>query len=416
MKAATLLLLALLAAASQRTAGAKKKKAQPKVVPSCETCVLAVNSIHGRMTEAMRPAGGLADASVEEAVADSLDAACDEVSPASQRRACSDQLMWQISSYVEELFLPTRYEAGNATTGFSEILETLCVNRTHLCTGLQLPADPRKVELRRRLRGPAALKSDEVPPRNHHMDATFNAQGYPRGGGGPPLPLMFSKIQSDFAANYSDFFVGLERVDSQLVEAVSDSGWANYPSDVIPTWPMLKEKKIDWLGGVLDELEKRDVQAYLYVNVQMSARIIQGGGGALGETPHYDWTYTSGNDTTGDQQSWRKMNATSCGTGFGSCAVVCFNAPGRLQQLADVTKELVRKYKPIAVVSTLFPPVPLPAFCFCLLSLARRSATTASTAQSPTARRTATRSSSRRSSQGRARCRRGGRRTTGGGR
>ena len=125
MKAATLLLLALLAAASQRTAGAKKKKAQPKVELSCETCVLAVNSIHGRMTEAMRPAGGLADASVEEAVADSLDAACDEVSPASQRRACSDQLMWQISSYVEELFLPTRYEAGNATTGFSEILETL---------------------------------------------------------------------------------------------------------------------------------------------------------------------------------------------------------------------------------------------------------------------------------------------------
>ena len=49
----------------------------------------------------------------------------------------------------------------------------------------------------------------------------------------------------------------MERVDSQLVEAVSDSGWANYPSDVIPTWPMLKEKKIDWLGGVLDELKKR---------------------------------------------------------------------------------------------------------------------------------------------------------------
>ena len=73
---------------------------------------------------------------------------------------------------------------------------------------------------------------------------------------------------------------------------------------------------------------------------------------------------TSGNDTAGDQQSWKNMNATTCGTGFGSCAVVCFNAPGRLQQLADVTKELVRNYKPIAVVRTPFP-LPLPAFCFC---------------------------------------------------
>ena len=38
-----------------------------------------------------------------------------------------------------------------------------------------------------------------VTPRNHHMDATFNAQGYPRGGGGPPLPDMFSNISSTFA-------------------------------------------------------------------------------------------------------------------------------------------------------------------------------------------------------------------------
>ena len=45
-----------------------------------------------------------------------------------------------------------------------------------------------------------------------------------------------------------------------------------------------------------------------------------------GETSHYDWTYTSSNDTTGDQQSWRKMNASTCGTGFGSCAQLALRA------------------------------------------------------------------------------------------
>eukprot|EP01062_Namystynia_karyoxenos_P029306 TRINITY_DN22039_c0_g1_i1.p1 TRINITY_DN22039_c0_g1~~TRINITY_DN22039_c0_g1_i1.p1 ORF type:complete len:737 (+),score=176.02 TRINITY_DN22039_c0_g1_i1:83-2212(+) len=182
--------------------------------------------------------------------------------------------------------------------------------------------------------------------RRRHFDSTFNKACYPEGGGGPnPQTACFSNLSAGFAQRYASFYVDTLKVDSMLIEAVPDGGWANYHSDVIPTWPALSSSGVDWMGEIMAEFARRGIETYSYINVQQSARVIQGGGGPQGEEPHLNWTYTRENAT--GTPPVLPLNCSD--TRFGWCSALCINAPGRVQTLADLTREVVRRYKPRAI-------------------------------------------------------------------
>ena len=130
---------------------------------------------------------------------------------------------------------------------------------------------------------------------NRHLDFSFNYQCWPPPGnttpGGPDS--CFSNISDTFAQQFAQQFVDVN-VDSMLLEAVSDGGWATYPSDHAPQWPQLASKRIDWLGEMTAAVRKRGIQPYFYMNVRSSAYLISPGPWGLG---HSEWTWEDQNGT-----------------------------------------------------------------------------------------------------------------------
>ena len=169
---------------------------------------------------------------------------------------------------------------------------------------------------------------------NRHLDFSFNYQCWPPPGnttpGGPDS--CFSNISDTFAQQFAQQFVDMN-VDSMLLEAVSDGGWATFQSDHAPQWPQLASKRIDWLGEMTAAVRKRGIQPYFYMNVRSSAYLISPGPWGLG---HSEWT-------------WEDQNGTGSKDKTEEGGKICYNAPGRIDQLVNLTKELVRRYRPAAV-------------------------------------------------------------------
>ena len=116
----------------------KKKDKKPIGELSCEVCMRAVDNIYADVHELAQawakahgatPGGEDADDIVQQA----LGRACATVSPKAVRRACDQVLMWEVASYVEELF-------AEGLGPFRVTLRDVCVERTGLCKPEELPS------------------------------------------------------------------------------------------------------------------------------------------------------------------------------------------------------------------------------------------------------------------------------------
>jgi len=117
----------------------KKKDKKPIGELSCEVCMRAVDNIYADVHELAQawakahgatPGGEDADDIVQQA----LGRACATVSPKAVRRACDQVLMWEVASYVEELF-------AEGLGPFRVTLRDVCVERTGLCKPEELPLE-----------------------------------------------------------------------------------------------------------------------------------------------------------------------------------------------------------------------------------------------------------------------------------
>lgn len=157
----------------------------------------------------------------------------------------------------------------------------------------------------------AAFSTPQVGRR--HIDFVLNQHCWH-----PHEAACFDKLPKDFVTQFADA-VESYHLDSMLLDAIPDTGYATYNSDIVPKFPALQRLKVDWFGEIGAELYRRNISVYAYINIGSSNRLAQ-------LSPEFNYKKQNNTDSFED---------TSC---------ICHNAPGRLEQLVEVTKEIASKY------------------------------------------------------------------------
>ena len=127
---------------------------------------------------------------------------------------------------------------------------------------------------------------------------------------------------------FADYIQSLN-VDSMLLEAMpSGGGWATFPSEFAPIFPQLAARGHDWFGELTAELDSRGIAVFAYMNIAFNFREIK-------RRPEWTWLDYNGSD-------WKINGTADAPDGMRH---MCLNAPGYIDLYANITSELIRKYK-----------------------------------------------------------------------